>query len=53
MILSEYVRIHGDGGWRNLPKKAGEFQQISYSMRNADNICIERLISGENLCCRS
>lgn len=23
MILSEYVRIHGDGGWRNLPEKAG------------------------------
>jgi hypothetical protein len=23
MILSEYIRIHGDGGWRNLPKKAG------------------------------
>eukprot|EP00253_Pinus_taeda_P022714 PITA_22714 len=22
-ILSEYIRIHGDGGWRNLPKKAG------------------------------
>nr|ANB66413.1 transcription factor MYB30 [Picea abies] len=23
MILSEYIRIHGDGGWRNIPKKAG------------------------------
>eukprot|EP00253_Pinus_taeda_P011584 PITA_11584 len=23
VILSEYIRIHGDGGWRNLPKKAG------------------------------
>jgi hypothetical protein len=27
MILSEYIRIHGDGGWRNLPKKAGESQE--------------------------
>nr|QZZ92764.1 MYB3 [Larix kaempferi] len=23
MILSEYIRIHGDGGWRNMPTKAG------------------------------
>jgi len=23
IILSEYIRIHGDGGWRSLPKKAG------------------------------
>nr|QHG11482.1 R2R3-MYB transcription factor 54 [Taxus chinensis] len=23
MILSEYITIHGDGGWRALPKKAG------------------------------
>eukprot|EP00253_Pinus_taeda_P035178 PITA_35178 len=23
MILSDYIRIHGDGGWRNLPQKAG------------------------------
>ncbi|KAH9299093.1 hypothetical protein KI387_030775, partial [Taxus chinensis] len=23
MILSEYIAIHGDGGWRALPKKAG------------------------------
>ena len=28
MILSEYISIHGDGGWRNLPQKAGESQQI-------------------------
>eukprot|EP00253_Pinus_taeda_P027295 PITA_27295 len=23
MILSDYIRIHGDGGWRNLPQQAG------------------------------
>jgi len=23
IILCEYIRIHGDGGWRTLPKKAG------------------------------
>lgn len=23
MILSDYIRIHGDGGWRNLPQNAG------------------------------
>jgi hypothetical protein len=23
MILSRYIRIHGDGGWRNIPKRAG------------------------------
>ncbi|GLJ47494.1 hypothetical protein SUGI_1002550 [Cryptomeria japonica] len=23
MILSEYIAIHGDGGWRSLPQKAG------------------------------
>jgi len=23
MILSDYIRIHGDGEWRNLPQKAG------------------------------
>eukprot|EP00253_Pinus_taeda_P000869 PITA_00869 len=23
MILSEYIRLHGNGGWRNLPQKAG------------------------------
>jgi len=28
VILSEYIRIHGVGKWRNLPQKAGESQQI-------------------------
>jgi len=28
MILFEYIRIHGDGRWTNLPQKAGESQQI-------------------------
>jgi hypothetical protein len=23
-ILSEYIKTHGVGGWRSLPKKAGE-----------------------------
>lgn len=23
MILSDYIRIHGDGGWKKLPEKAG------------------------------
>uniref|UniRef100_A0A0D6R884 Uncharacterized protein n=1 Tax=Araucaria cunninghamii TaxID=56994 RepID=A0A0D6R884_ARACU len=23
LILSEFIRIHGDGGWRNLPRRAG------------------------------
>jgi hypothetical protein len=40
MILSEYIRIHGDGGWRNLPQKAGESQQICI---NANVIFIDRL----------
>lgn len=22
-VLKEYIRVHGEGGWRNLPKKAG------------------------------
>ncbi|XP_050382464.1 transcription factor MYB1-like [Argentina anserina] len=22
-ILTEYIKVHGEGGWRNLPKKAG------------------------------
>jgi len=26
MILSQYIRVHGDrGGWTNLAKKAGKF----------------------------
>ena len=34
MILSEYIRIHGnDGGWANLPTKAGDSLFISI---NAD-----------------
>jgi myb proto-oncogene protein len=31
MILSEYIRIHGDGGWTKLPQKAGEAPQICNS----------------------
>lgn len=23
-ILTEYIKVHGEGKWRNLPKKAGE-----------------------------
>lgn len=23
MILSDYIRTHGDGGWKNIPKRAG------------------------------
>ena len=23
-ILKDYIKIHGDGQWRNLPKRAGE-----------------------------
>lgn len=23
-ILTEYIRVHGEGKWRNLPKRAGE-----------------------------
>ena len=23
-ILKEYIRIHGEGKWRNLPKRAGK-----------------------------
>lgn len=23
-VLSEYIKLHGEGRWRNLPKKAGE-----------------------------
>lgn len=22
-ILTEYIKAHGEGGWRNLPQKAG------------------------------
>ena len=24
LILCEYVRLHGDGGWQKLPQKAGD-----------------------------
>ena len=38
-FLSEYIRIHGDAGWTNLPKKAGETQQI----------CINAIESSTNI----
>ena len=41
MILSEYVRIHGEGNWRNIPKIAGECQKIAIC--NGKVTCIERL----------
>ena len=37
-ILSEYIRIHGDGGWKNIPKRAGEC-----AICNTNVMCIERL----------
>jgi hypothetical protein len=24
-ILTEYIKLHGEGKWRNLPKRAGSF----------------------------
>jgi hypothetical protein len=40
MILSDYIRIHGDGEWKNLPQKAGESQHICI---NDNVIFIDRL----------
>jgi hypothetical protein len=34
MILSKYIRIHGDNGWRNLPLKVGECQLSTNSVIN-------------------
>ena len=24
-ILKDYIKVHGEGKWRNLPKRAGKF----------------------------
>jgi len=32
-ILREYIRVHGEGRWRNLPKRAG----IRYATRYVSN----------------
>jgi len=31
MILWEYIRKHGDGGWSKVPQKTGQSQQICYT----------------------
>ena len=29
-ILSDYIKVHGEGKWRNIPKQAGEWYTYIY-----------------------
>ncbi|KAF8370127.1 hypothetical protein HHK36_005917 [Tetracentron sinense] len=41
-ILTDYIKIHGEGRWRNLPKKAGHQTSTSPPPRNPLNMPKEK-----------
>ncbi|KAK2975976.1 hypothetical protein RJ640_013007 [Escallonia rubra] len=37
--LSDYIKLHGEGRWRNLPKRAGELSQTFVCLKRCGKSC--------------
>ena len=39
-ILTEYIKVHGEGRWRNLPKKAGGLICVEFEKKNKNGMWV-------------
>lgn len=59
-ILRDYITVHGEGRWRNLPKRAGSFHSLSYlhiyiylHLQTCSSLILMYLITGLKRCGKS